>query len=996
MGSGAARVREINSLNGPRNTLHCQNETSTSLHDIRPQKRQKPDGPAMMGKSRYFPSPEQSTSKTTFDLTNPEAMGAPIAENTSKATVPEFRTSSSFTKYHKPRKRKKRAQSGSQHGPQSCDRGSSISDIVSLCGADQSPDILSSDDHPPRADVVSDVHSQPVVKSVTDMTGPPFRNRHSQKTPENISDDELLHDPARREKRPHNFSTLRQPRSGEQAKGDIQQTVFKNDKQLSSETVQDPAPMALKRAVCGSQIYESIEGENNQIVLQPSASFEVVVPVMADGGEASQQWLRIDTKKILKYHGTSGGGPYVMIRRSMTHGTGNDGTLWLEFTSPHGASTLASMMSNKEAEIEDRPSMGKKIGVALQRARERHESGRAIEKSKEIKRAEVPWRTASGAQAEVEGPALPRPKLKDKLLASVTPSESQPIPLSDEPGVSGRSLRSRREDNPGSTPTAREPSPIRWTGQNPNWRHGWQRSLVFPATGKNRATVDDDDIVRLDEGEFLNDNLISFYLRYLQVKLENERPEVLKKVYIFSTFFFEKLRSTKGKINYEGVKSWTSKFDLFSYDYILVPVNERAHWYLTIICNVPNALKGIPTLAEDEVLDVTQDIKMLDASPQGLPATTIEPNLSNVRSRTPSGASPQKIDPRQPRIITLDSLGSSHPATCRALKDYLAEEARDKKGADLTLIPNGMKAKEVPEQNNFCDCGVFVLSYVEEFLKDPDTVARKLLLKEDLGWSIQPSTLRNDIRGLLFHLQEEQHLRLEKEKDEKRNKKKDKADEIRIRPSTEVRPPSPDTLPPKLGHSNDARNPPAERNVTPVDLEKSNGNEVTIAERHSPLPPPDDDEVVLMDNPRMNPNQSVSPPNEAFFSAQSSPKGLPPRKQVPTPAPVESAPFMHRALKPGSDMDPIPIIDDNPKLMSILSSSPPTPVPDNTRKSRRQREPSLELIQQTSHITSAPLRRPGSGVDTPMRALRPTSRPLISIEDSPKGSKAGYGGIDRS
>lgn len=110
---------------------------------------------------------------------------------------------------------------------------------------------------------------------------------------------------------------------------------------------------------------------------------------------------------------------------------------------------------------------------------------------------------------------------------------------------------------------ARQPSPERWTSKNPDWRKQWHDSLVFPATGKNRTTVDGDDILRLDEGEFLNDNLISFYLRYLQFKLEKERPELLKKVYIFSTFFFEKLRSTKGKINYEGVKAWTTKFDLF-------------------------------------------------------------------------------------------------------------------------------------------------------------------------------------------------------------------------------------------------------------------------------------------------------------------------------------------------------------------------------------------------------------------------------------------------
>jgi sentrin-specific protease 7 len=49
------------------------------------------------------------------------------------------------------------------------------------------------------------------------------------------------------------------------------------------------------------------------------------------------------------------------------------------------------------------------------------------------------------------------------------------------------------------------------------------------------------------------------------------------KVYLFNTHFFTRLTSTapgqKGVINYEAVKRW-AKEDIFSYDYIVVPVNE--------------------------------------------------------------------------------------------------------------------------------------------------------------------------------------------------------------------------------------------------------------------------------------------------------------------------------------------------------------------------------------------------------------------------------------
>ena len=40
------------------------------------------------------------------------------------------------------------------------------------------------------------------------------------------------------------------------------------------------------------------------------------------------------------------------------------------------------------------------------------------------------------------------------------------------------------------------------------------RPLVWPPSGKKRVTVDPSDLERLEEGEFLNDNIINFYLRY--------------------------------------------------------------------------------------------------------------------------------------------------------------------------------------------------------------------------------------------------------------------------------------------------------------------------------------------------------------------------------------------------------------------------------------------------------------------------------------------------
>jgi len=49
------------------------------------------------------------------------------------------------------------------------------------------------------------------------------------------------------------------------------------------------------------------------------------------------------------------------------------------------------------------------------------------------------------------------------------------------------------------------------------------------------------------------------------------------KVYFFNTYFFTKLTENSGRksMDYKAVQRWTSKIDIFSYDYIVVPINEQ-------------------------------------------------------------------------------------------------------------------------------------------------------------------------------------------------------------------------------------------------------------------------------------------------------------------------------------------------------------------------------------------------------------------------------------
>ncbi|PLB51929.1 cysteine proteinase [Aspergillus steynii IBT 23096] len=118
----------------------------------------------------------------------------------------------------------------------------------------------------------------------------------------------------------------------------------------------------------------------------------------------------------------------------------------------------------------------------------------------------------------------------------------------------------------------------------------WHKPLIYPRFGKKKAEVDAQDVDRLGDNEFLNDNLIGFYIRFLQDHLERGNKEAAKRVYFFNSYFFATLTNwPKGKkaINYDGVQKWTRNVDIFSHDYVVVPINENAHWYVAIICNLP-------------------------------------------------------------------------------------------------------------------------------------------------------------------------------------------------------------------------------------------------------------------------------------------------------------------------------------------------------------------------------------------------------------------------
>lgn len=74
--------------------------------------------------------------------------------------------------------------------------------------------------------------------------------------------------------------------------------------------------------------------------------------------------------------------------------------------------------------------------------------------------------------------------------------------------------------------------------------------------------------------------------------------------------------------------------------------------------------------------------------------------------------------------MTFDSLGGSHKAVGDNLKLWLEFEARDKLQQEIAPSAIQYVEAKVPQQNNFSDCGVFVIHFLWCLLNDSDQVLK--------------------------------------------------------------------------------------------------------------------------------------------------------------------------------------------------------------------------------------------------------------------------------
>ena len=84
------------------------------------------------------------------------------------------------------------------------------------------------------------------------------------------------------------------------------------------------------------------------------------------------------------------------------------------------------------------------------------------------------------------------------------------------------------------------------------------------------------DIYTLADLNWLNDEVINFYMNLLIARSSNDK---YPKVHAMNTFFYPKLISG----GHASLKRWTRKIDIFAQDLVVVPIHLGIHWCMSII-----------------------------------------------------------------------------------------------------------------------------------------------------------------------------------------------------------------------------------------------------------------------------------------------------------------------------------------------------------------------------------------------------------------------------
>ncbi|XP_027536836.1 sentrin-specific protease 7 isoform X7 [Neopelma chrysocephalum] len=331
---------------------------------------------------------------------------------------------------------------------------------------------------------------------------------------------------------------------------------------------------------------------------------------------------------------------------------------------------------------------------------------------------------------------------------------------------------------------------------NEEWKEvretGAVKNLIVypPPPAKGGLGVTREDLECLEYGEFLNDVIIDFYLKYLL--LEKAPKRLADRTHIFSSFFYKCLtrteKTSEGDVKvsvaqrrHRRVRTWTRRINIFSKDYIFVPVNEESHWYIAVICfpwleeavyedcphqnslshqsplrsESENTRPGSVFFKGEEEMDSNRILFAKGGNEIAAAASVLDSAISKI-----SLSNSKRQICKRPCILIFDSLkAGSVQKTVQVLREYLEMEWEAKRKTHREFSKSTMidLCPRVPKQDNSSDCGVYLLQYVESFFQNPIVNFEEPLHLEDWFPRQLIRSKREEIRDLILQLHFQQH-----------------------------------------------------------------------------------------------------------------------------------------------------------------------------------------------------------------------------------------------
>ena len=200
-----------------------------------------------------------------------------------------------------------------------------------------------------------------------------------------------------------------------------------------------------------------------------------------------------------------------------------------------------------------------------------------------------------------------------------------------------------------------------------------QQVLVKRAWGKGNCNdvlskiglqrIKRSDLRRLQEGNWLNDEVINAYMILLQERnVRDMKNDEIGRMHFFNTYFYEKLAGRENDdYKFANVQAMTQKmeYSLFECEKIIIPICQNHHWILAVI---------------------------------------------NIKKRC---------------IFVLDSMNLSNDSYITKLLRYIVDEFNDK--AKYRVMTTNLNQNHftlqgilnVPQQQNNSDCGVFTCKFAD-------------------------------------------------------------------------------------------------------------------------------------------------------------------------------------------------------------------------------------------------------------------------------------------